>query len=359
MDDSKKNNNATPPSQKNNGNYSPIVKGNSPKILSEAESFSPLKVFVTVGKSLEKAWKLIAKGCTHENLDLLIKTLTGIVIALVLPFVGNYFERQNYYNSVLSEYSKFLEEVLIEDRLYRAALSEYLSSENNEGSIAIDEIKNQIKGIARAHTEITLRTLSEDDSLKFFGKRLPFGWNPLPERNLERQKLLIHLLREAKLGFKDEYGRKPEAFLATFLEGIDLGRLGHCPEGSKDDDKCKGLKLDGIQLSRALLKKSNFTAASLNGAILDGADLYEARFIEAKLNDEAFLVGANLENAKLKDAELIGANLENANLKGADLTGADFTGADLTGAKEANLSNAILCNTTMQNGNVKNRDCEK
>ena len=303
------------------------------------------------GKKWSKKWKLclsqlykcIKDKFTYNNLDLLIKILTGIVIAGALPLVSNYFERQNYYNNTLSDYSTSLEKLLIEDRLYLLALNQYLLRENDQVSTSplTPQIKRKIWGLARANTEMTIRTLSEDDGLNLG----PFSFL-FPQRNPERQKLLIHMLGEAQLGFKNKVdGTKPEQELASFLEGIDLGRLDQCLEEEKDDT-CEGLNLNNIVLSRAMLKGSNFIGAELNGAILDHADLREARLIEAKLNNKASLVQANLRSAYLQEAELQNANFTRANLRNANLQGTELQNANLT---LANLIGANLQGTELQN----------
>ena len=295
---------------------------------------------------LKQVWKWFDSN--HNNLELLTTALVGIGMASILFCIGNYFERQNYYNTVLSDYTIFLEKLLVEDRLYYSAINKYLFAESQQIPLAqterIDEIERKIWRLARANTEMTLRTLSEDDSLGFFGWK-PFDWSLLPRRNPERQKILLHLLREAKLGFINQNGQRPEKFLASFFEEINLSRLGPCEK--KEDKKCPGLDLDGLPLRLAILQRVNFTGAQLNGAILDSADLKRANLVEVELK-KASLVKANLRNAHIRGAELKSANLERANLIGADLHSTNLELAILDGIlfDQKTLENILFDGTT-------------
>jgi len=126
---------------------------------------------------------------------------------------------------------------------------------------------------------------------------------------------------------------------------------------------CRGVNLNGTDLSRANLSGANFngadlcganlSGANLDGADLNGADLCGANLSGANLNG-ADLIRANLNSTNLNNASLRYANLSDVDLRYANLSGADFRQANLSGAdlnctllsranfSEANLSSALL-----------------
>jgi len=92
-----------------------------------------------------------------------------------------------------------------------------------------------------------------------------------------------------------------------------------------------GMKLAGIDFSRALLESADLSGCDLSGANLDGAVLAKANLRGANLTN-ARLSGTNLGGAVLRDAVLVNADMTDVVMMRADLAGADLTGANLDGA---------------------------
>jgi uncharacterized protein YjbI with pentapeptide repeats len=114
-----------------------------------------------------------------------------------------------------------------------------------------------------------------------------------------------------------------------------------------------GVRLRGLDLSRALLEASDLAGCDLSGANLEGAVLAKANLTGANLTG-ARLRGANLGGATLHRAVLDAADLTDAILSRAELAGASFAGATLEGADllftkfdRADLSGAKLPGVTV------------
>lgn len=118
------------------------------------------------------------------------------------------------------------------------------------------------------------------------------------------------------------------------------------------------LRLDGIDVRRAILHRSKLTRASLIGATLAVGVLYDSDFRCADLRgadlevanasnsdfSQALLQGARLAGCDLSDARFVKANLRGADLRGAGLVHANFRKADLTGANlnRTDLKHAVF-----------------
>jgi uncharacterized protein YjbI with pentapeptide repeats len=131
----------------------------------------------------------------------------------------------------------------------------------------------------------------------------------------------------------------------TNLSGVNFGDL--------EDDLWNGYwndRLEGIDFTQTRL----FSRAVLRGVKLEGLQMTRADFSYADLTD-AKLTGAVLFQANLKGAILDGAHAEQvffreadlseASLKGSVLASADFRNADLS---RADLRRSILCSAALQ-----------
>eukprot|EP00741_Cyanophora_paradoxa_P004403 tig00000802_g4274.t1 len=117
---------------------------------------------------------------------------------------------------------------------------------------------------------------------------------------------------------------------------------------SSDRRSFRGLRLDGVDLTKMDLVGANFCKCSLRGAKFADADLIHARFNDADLTGADF-TGANMPFVVFQDACLRGAVLSRTNVHGArfdraDCEGAVFEGSTLHKAKfnDANLKGADI-----------------
>ena len=124
-------------------------------------------------------------------------------------------------------------------------------------------------------------------------------------------------------------------------EGVDLAGAS-LVEGTLQEARMAGVRLDGADATRALANGVDLCGASLIGTDFDKAALVESDLSNAIATRvrlrKANLAGAKLDGADLRDADLSGASLLGASLRGSDLRGADLRTAllgqaDLDGAK--------------------------
>ncbi|MFB9881826.1 pentapeptide repeat-containing protein [Planobispora siamensis] len=124
----------------------------------------------------------------------------------------------------------------------------------------------------------------------------------------------------------------------------------------------RGIRVQGIELSRAhlfgvILSRANLTDAALPSADLSSADLTHAILTNAILNgadlSDADLTGASAVEVTLSNADLTGASLSGATLTDATLIGATLDGADLS---SANLTGALLSGATLNGADLSSAD---
>jgi uncharacterized protein YjbI with pentapeptide repeats len=272
-----------------------------------------------------KIWDFLGDETNNRRIDVLVKIGGGVVVSVVIFFVGQYVQRQSYYSSLLDKYLTSTEQLLIKDTLELRRQKK----DNPDETPTPKQLQSNIESLIRTNTEITLRSLSEND-----GFPLTKWFN----NNAERRQLLINFLRNSQLGFKDQEGHDPDKPFDSLLEKLNLGSL----------TDTSLLDLEGIDLSFAILHDADLTGTNLKGAAFTQSDLKGIRLYEADLS------GANLSGANLS-----GANLTKTTLQGTNLTQANLIGA--IGAKEADLTKAKLCKTTFPDGTKRTRegDCPK
>ena len=143
------------------------------------------------------------------------------------------------------------------------------------------------------------------------------------------------------------------------------------------------LKLEGINLKKAILTQANLSNTDLNKAQLNSADLSKANLLGANLND-ADLKGANLDyviffeaiinrqtimaakyrqvyqivNHQGGNKDFSGVDLSNSNLFRVDLSNAELSNAKLLNVNfnSANLNSAYLYKADLTGANLQNAD---
>lgn len=325
-------------------------------------------------KSVSKEENGSKSSARNKVINFLINIFGGsAIITLSINAISNYISAQGYYNDLLHEYIQSMEVFLIKDQLGSVyqdmeALRREITNGNIDKNKRIEYEKKKIafenlSNLTRSTTEITLRSLSQNDGLLFIpwskiclppeltklfksqwedpwkhGLCLPLDtYIPLTRNNPERRELLLNFLKQSGLGFKDFKNNLPNPPFDSFLKGINLGEV-------RKGNYAYSLDLKEINLSKAIIPEAKFSRANLR----------DANFQFAKMQN-SYLVYANLESAKL-----LGANLNGANLTGANLRGANLTDANLEGATNPNLrpgQGIVICRTTMPDGRQESRNC--
>jgi uncharacterized protein YjbI with pentapeptide repeats len=163
---------------------------------------------------------------------------------------------------------------------------------------------------------------------------LPWAWTGLTARREDRLTLMDGSATVTdRRSALDRLVARREDLRGVRLNGLDLSRA-YLPGALLDSADLSAAVLDSARLDSATLSRARFVASSLNsasvaGATLHGADLSGASATAANLSG-ADLRGARLDRARLARARLVNARLDSANVREADLRGADMEGSSVT-----------------------------
>lgn len=275
-------------------------------------------------------------GFTDKTLWDWLQFVASIAASIALPIIFTIYtaqqqetaEKNRKQEQETAVENRRQEQEIATDNQHHEILTDYL---DDMTELMLDEdlgqtSSNQQAGlIASARTQNTLRQLD--------GKR---------------KGQLLKFLHEANL-----VGHQCQTDVRT-LQAIDCRKAIVNLEGAKLENIAieSPIRLQGIDLTKALLAEANLPRIDLTKAEMQEVDLHDANLSGALLTDSQ-VERANLEGITLVDAVLPRANFSSTDLRNADLRGADLRQAILSNAR---LQGAKLSNTNLQEANLGGAD---